>query len=74
MKAKLTIFLLTICFIVNGQSPQEQELGELYMLGKLDQVIDKANEYLKSDPENLIYKLMLGQALSLYDILLISLG
>ncbi len=64
MKTKLTFFLLFICFIVNGQSPQEQELSNLYKSKKLDQVIDKANEYLKSDPENLDYKLVLGRVLT----------
>lgn len=64
MKSKLTIFLLFICFIVNGQSLKEQELSNLYTSKKLDQVIDKANEYLKSDPDNLHYKLILGRALT----------
>lgn len=64
MKTKLTFFLLTICFIVNGQSPQVQELSNLYKSGKLDQVIDKANEYLKSAPENLNYNVILGRALT----------
>jgi tetratricopeptide (TPR) repeat protein len=63
MKIKLTFFLLIICFIVNGQNLQEQELSNLYISKKLDQVIDKANEYLKSDPENLDYNLILGRAL-----------
>ena len=64
MKTKLTFFLFIIGFIVNGQSPQEQELGKLYMSGKLDQVIDKTNEYLNSEPENLSYNLILGRALA----------
>ncbi|RIJ47971.1 tetratricopeptide repeat protein [Maribellus luteus] len=50
--------------VANGQSPQEQELGDLYRSGKLDQVINKANEFLKSDPENLTYHLVLGRALT----------
>jgi tetratricopeptide (TPR) repeat protein len=64
MKTKLTFILLIICFIVNAQSPREQELAKLYKSGKLNQVIDKANEYLKSDPENLNYRLILGRALT----------
>lgn len=64
MKTTLTFFLLIIGFIVNGQSPQVQELGKLYMSGDLDQTINKANEYLKSDPDNIEYKLILGRALA----------
>ncbi|WP_167613829.1 tetratricopeptide repeat protein [Maribellus sediminis] len=64
MKTKLTFFFLLLCFIVNAQSPQVQELGKLYMSGEYDQAIKKANEYLKSDPENLDYKLILGRALT----------
>ncbi|QGY46356.1 hypothetical protein GM418_22640 [Maribellus comscasis] len=64
MKTKLTFFLLFICFLANGQSPQVQELGKLYMSGKYDQTIEKANKYLNSDPENLDYKVILGRALT----------
>lgn len=64
MKTALTFFLLFIGFIVNGQSPQIQELGKLYMSGDLNQTINKANKYLKSDPENIEYKLILGRALA----------
>lgn len=64
MKTKLTFFLLIICFIVNGQSPQVQEIGKLYMSGKYVQAIDKAIEYLKSEPDNLDCKVILGRALT----------
>lgn len=62
MKTKLTFFLLFICFIVNGQSLQEQELKDLYATETIDQIIDKANEHLKSAPGNLYYNLVLGLA------------
>jgi len=64
MKSKLTILLVLICFFVKGQSLREQELSDLYTSGKLVQAIDMAHEYLKSDPENLHYKLILGRALT----------
>ncbi len=64
MKTKLTFLFIIICFVVNGQSPQLQELGKLYMSGKYDQVITEANELLKSDPENTDYKVILGRALT----------
>ena len=64
MKTKLTFWFIIICFVANGQSPQVQELGKLYMSGKYDQVIAEANELLKSDPENLDYKVILGRALA----------
>lgn len=64
MKIRLTFLLFITCFIVNGQSPQVEELGKLYMSGKLDQAINKANEYLKNDQNNIDYKLILGRALT----------
>lgn len=50
--------------MVSGQSPQVQELGKLYMSGKYDQTIKKANAYLATDPDNLDYKVLLGRALA----------
>lgn len=64
MKTKLTFIFFIICFVVNAQSPQEQELGNLYTSGELNQVIAKANEYLKTDPDNVNYQVILGRALT----------
>ncbi|WP_346856722.1 tetratricopeptide repeat protein [uncultured Draconibacterium sp.] len=64
MKAKFTFVCFIICFIVNAQSLQEQELNNLYSSKKTDQLIDKAIEYLKSDPDNLNYNVILGRTLT----------
>ncbi|WP_297097625.1 M48 family metallopeptidase [uncultured Draconibacterium sp.] len=64
MKTKLTFIFIIIGFIVNAQSPQVQELGNLYGAGKYDQVINKVNEYLKTEPDKVEYKLILGRALA----------
>lgn len=62
MKTLFTLALLAACFILEGQSPQVQELSKLYLSGQLDQAISNANEYLLSEPDNVDYKLILGRA------------
>lgn len=64
MKLKFTFLFLTFCFFLNAQNPQVQEVQKLYMSGDYDQTIEKANEYLAKEPENVDYQLMLGRALT----------
>lgn len=64
MKFIMTKFYLLICLITFGQKSQVQELSELYMSGDFDQTITKAKEFLKNDPNNVDYNLLLGRALT----------
>lgn len=58
-----TIFVLT-SLITFGQNKHVEELGKIYMSGDLDKTILMVNDYLKNDPDNIDYKLILGRALA----------
>jgi len=64
MKSIITSILVLISLITFGQKTQVEELSKLYMSGDYNQTIIKANEFLKNDPNNIDYKLILGRALT----------
>ncbi len=64
MKLTFSLLFFVIYLISNGQNPQIEELGKLYMSGNFNQTIIKAKEYLSDDKDNIDYKLILGRALA----------
>ncbi len=64
MKAFITIFFLLISIISFGQNPQVDELNKLYMSGDYEETIFRANEFLKNEPNNIDFNLILGRALT----------
>jgi tetratricopeptide (TPR) repeat protein len=64
MRLIITAIIILTSLIAFGQDKQVEELGKIYMSGDFDKTIIKANEFLKSDPNNIDYKLLLGRALA----------
>lgn len=64
MRLIITIIFILTSLITFGQNKQVEELGKIYMSGDFDKTILKANEFLKNDPNNIDYKLLLGRALA----------
>ena len=62
MNKVITIYFLTLGLFSFGQSVKVKELMDLYQTGKFEQTINKAIEYLKEEPQNLDYNLLLGRA------------
>jgi tetratricopeptide (TPR) repeat protein len=60
----ITIYFLTLELFSFGQSVKVKELMDLYQTGKYEQTINKAIEYIKEEPHNLDYNLLLGRAYS----------
>ena len=66
MKLKLIFFLVTIVHLSNAQPSKMEQLGKLYMSGNIEETINRADEYLEEEPDNIDYKLILGRALTDY--------
>lgn len=58
-----TVFVLT-SLITFGQNKKVEELGKIYLSGDLDKTILMVNDFLKNDPANMDYKLILGRVLA----------
>jgi tetratricopeptide (TPR) repeat protein len=64
MRLIITTIFSLIILITFGQNKQVEELEKIYMSGDFDKTIIKANDFLKNDPNNIDYKLLLGRALT----------
>ena len=64
MKKIITPIFVLISLITFGQNPQAVQLNKIYMSKNFKQAIVKANEFLKNDPNNIDYKMILGRALT----------
>jgi len=52
--------------LCKAQPSKMEQLGKLYMSGNLKETINRADEYLEEEPENIDYILILGRALTDY--------
>ena len=64
MKLKLLFLFILISIIAHSQSSKMEQLGKLYMSGNIEATINRADEYLEEEPNNIDYKLILGRALT----------
>ena len=58
----MLLCFLTIKLFSFGQTAKVKELADLYKSDKFEQTINKALEYLKEEPQNIDYQLILGES------------